>query len=372
MRTLSFLLQKEFKQIFRDPAILRLIFIMPIIQLLLLPWAADYEIKNIDVAIVDLDRSVYSQRLIDKIQYSSYFKLQVFELSYKDAMAYIEDETVDLILEIPKDFERDLTREDASTVFIAVNAINGTMGNLGAAYAGQIIRRLNQNIRMEWFQMPRFSPIKQISVTERHWFNPTMNYQVFMVPGILAILLTMVGGFLTSLNIVKEKEIGTIEQINVTPIKKHHFILGKLIPFWVLGLFMLTIGLIISFIAYGIIPAGSILMLYGFSALYLLAVMGLGLFISTITETQQQALLVSFFFMLIAILLSGLYTPIDSMPRWAQWIAMGNPVTYMVEVMRMLVLKGSASYHVYFHMGVVFIFALILNSLAVWNYRKSS
>lgn len=372
MRTILFLLQKEFKQIFRDPAIPRLIFIMPIIQLIILPWAADYQIKNIDVAIVDEDHSIYAQRIIDKVQHSGYFRLQAYSLSYKDAFLEMEKENVDLILKIPKGFERDLTREDEASIFIAIDAINGTMGNLGAAYASQILRSFNQQIRTEWIQMPRLSPQPRILVTERHWFNPTMNYQVFMVPGILAILLTMIGTFLTALNIVKEKEIGTIEQINVTPIRKHHFILGKLIPFWILGMLMLALGLGISYLIYGIVPAGSFWLLFGFGALYLFSIMGLGLLISTITETQQQAMLVTFFFMLIAILLSGLYTPIDSMPEWAKWIARINPVTYIVEVMRMLIMKGSGASMILYHIGIVFGFAVFLNGAAIWNYRKTS
>jgi ABC-2 type transport system permease protein len=199
-----------------------------------------------------------------------------------------------------------------------------------------------------------------------------MNYRFFMVPGILVILVTMVGAFLSALNIVKEKEIGTIEQINVTPIRKWQFILGKLIPFWVLGLIILTIGLIISWAAYGIVPVGNILTIYTFAAVYLLAVLGLGLLVSTLANTQQQAMLLSFFMMMIFILLGGLYTSIDSMPQWAQTFTKFNPVAYFIEVMRMVVLKGSTLYDIRNHLGIVFLFGLVLNSFAVWNYRKRS
>jgi ABC-2 type transport system permease protein len=219
-------------------------------------------------------------------------------------------------------------------------------------------------------QLPRFNNAPNINVTYSNWFNPLMNYKYFMVPGILVILLTMVGSFLASLNIVKEKEIGTIEQINVTPIKKYHFILGKLIPFWVLGLIILTIGLAISWLAYGIVPAGSLLTIYVFAGVYLLAVLGLGLLISTYCGTQQQAMLISFFLMMIFVLMSGLYTPIDSMPQWAQWITHFNPVSYFIEVMRMVVLKGSSLADVKTHIFIVLVFAAALNTWAVFSYRK--
>jgi ABC-2 type transport system permease protein len=181
-----------------------------------------------------------------------------------------------------------------------VNAINGVKAVLGAAYLQSVIQDYNNQIREKWIQRPRFSPETNIEVIASNWYNPLMNYKWFMVPGILVLLVTMVGSFLASLNIVKEKEIGTIEQINVTPIKKHHFILGKLIPFWVLGFLILTIGLFISWVAYGIVPVGSLFTIYIFAAVYLLAVLGLGLLVSTYCSSQQQAMLISFYYWLFA------------------------------------------------------------------------
>ena len=211
-----------------------------------------------------------------------------------------------------------------------------------------------------------------IHVSSIMWFNPLMNYQIFMVPGILVILVTMVGSFLAALNIVKEKEIGTIEQINVTPIRKYQFILGKLIPFWVLGLIVLSIGLLLSRIFYGIIPIGNISTIYIFAAVYLLGVLGLGLLISTYSQTQQQAMLISFFLIMIFILLGGLYTSIDSMPMWAQLFTKFNPVSYFIDVMRMVVLKGSSLYDIRFHLLATAAFAVVLNAWAIMNYKKRS
>ncbi|NNF34495.1 MAG: ABC transporter permease, partial [Saprospiraceae bacterium] len=208
--------------------------------------------------------------------------------------------------------------------------------------------------------------------THQKWYNEKSDYQTFMVPGILAILLTMVGSFLAAMNIVKEKEIGTIEQLNVTPIKKYEFILGKLIPFWLMGYIILTIGLIISFVIHGIAPASNIGILYLFSGLYVFCILGLGFLVSNFTHTQQQAMMISFFFMLIFILMSGLYTPIESMPDWAQKIAWSNPATYMVDAMRLILLKGARWTDMTTHMVIVGLIGIVFNTAAVFTYRKKN
>lgn len=372
MRTLFFLLQKEFRQIFRDKNLLRQIIMAPSIQLLILPWAANYEVKNISLAIVDNDHSVYSQKLESKIFSSGYFKSAGYYDSYHDAYQLIEHDKADIILQIPAQFEKKLVRENQQKIFLAVNAINGVKALVGTNYLNSILNDFNGEIRLQWVKPQRFSPLPQIEITTTNWFNPLLNYQIFMVPGILVFLVTMLGGIMCALNIVREKEIGTIDQINVTPIKKYHFILGKLIPFWIIGVFIFTLGLLIARFVYGIIPAGSISVLYGFLSVYLFAVLGLGLLISTYAETQQQAMSLSFFFIMIFNLLSGLYTPIESMPAWAQVITDLNPLRYFIEVMRMVVLKGSGFRDIQHQLLIIFIFALILNTWAILNYRKKA
>lgn len=370
MRTIRFLLEKEFRQIFRNRAILLLIVVMPVIQLIILPLAANYEVRNINLSVVDHDHSTYSQKLISKVTASGYFKLTGYNHSFKEGLKLIEADQADLILEIPQGFERNLIREDEQQLFIAVNAINGIKANLGGAYLVNIIRDYNNDIRLELLPASKFNRQTAIEISPSNWYNPLMKYQLFMVPGILAVLVTMIGGFLTALNIVKEKEFGTIEQINVTPIKKHHFILGKLIPFWVLGNVVFTLGLLVSWLIYGIVPIGSLLLLYGFSSIFLLAILGFGLLISTFCDTQQQAMFIMFFFMMIFILMGGLFTSIDSMPEWAKLVSRFNPVSYLVEVMRMVILKGSGLKDILSHMGIIGLFALVLNTWAVLNYKK--
>lgn len=375
MRQLKFLLAKEFRQIFRNRALLPMIFIMPVVQLLIMPLAADYETKNINLTVIDHDHSSESRHLVRDITASGYFRLVSFGEDHQQAMQHIEQDLADLILEIPPHFERGLMRgETPQQLLVLVNAINGTKANLGAAYLNSIIRSFNEGLVLK--ARPSGSALGQgmgIEVRPSNWFNVYLNYKLFMVPAILCILITMVGAYLCSLNIVKEKEIGTIEQINVTPIQKHIYILGKLIPFWIIGIVVFSVGFfVVSWGIYGIQPLGSIALLYAFLALYLVAVLGLGLLISTYSDTQQQAMSVAFFFIMVFVLMSGLFTSIDAMPQWAQAIAALNPVTYFIEVMRMVVIKGSGFEHVRQHFLIMLGFALFFNSWAVWNYRKAS
>ncbi len=373
MRTLKFILQKEFRQIFRNTSILRMIIAMPVIQLLVMPLAADFEIKNINISIVDHDHSPYSRKLIDKIISSGYFKLNDYSTSFNQSFQEFQTDRSDLLLEIPKNFEKGLVKENTNSLFLAVNAINGTKASVGSGYLSRIITNFNSDIRQDWIQPTRASPSPVVEVTSINWFNNNLNYSIFMVPGILVSLVTMIGVYMCALNIVKEKEVGTIEQINVTPIKKHQFILGKLIPFWVIGIFVFSLGLFgVGRLVYGIVPVGSIALLYSFLGLFLIAVLGIGLLISTYSSTQQQAMSLAFFCMMLFMLMSGLFTSIDSMPEWAKWVAACNPVTYFIDVMRMVVLKGSEFKDIKVHFIVMTGFAILFNGWAVLNYKKTS
>lgn len=370
MNNLIILLRKEFRQIFRNPSILRMILIMPIIQLIIIPLAADFEIKNISVSIVDLDHSSYSRRLVEKMGATGYFKLVEYGESYSNAMETVRNGKSDIIFTIPANFEENIVRENKAKIHIAADAVNGVRAGLGSSYAAQIVGDFNREIRSEWLSEEKFNSMPQIEISSAGWYNPHFNYHLFMVPGILAILVTMVGSFMTSLNIVSEKEAGTIEQLNVTPLKKHEFILGKLIPFWILGLVSISMGMVVAYFVFGIVPVGHYLTIYGFAAVYLLSVLGIGLFISTMVETQQQSTLFSFFFMMVFILMGGLYTPIESMPDWAQWIAAFNPPAYFIKIIRAVFLKGSDFVDLLPDFYKLIGFALVFNLLAVLNYRK--
>lgn len=370
MKKMKFILQKEFRQIFRDKTILAMMFVLPLVQLGILPMAMNFDVKYINLAVVDHDHSTLSDKLVQKIASSGYFKIIAAPIAYKKVIEYIEKGDADMILEIPNDFERNLTREGIQKLNLSVDAINGTKSGLGSSYLTSVIQDFNNDIQVH--QAGKTGHPVIIDVTSSTWFNPHANFKWFIVPGVMVLLLTIVGGFISALNIVREKEAGTIEQINVTPIKKWQFILGKLIPFWVVGIIILTLGLLVARIFYGIIPLGNIFLIYLLAAIYLIALLGFGLFISTFSETQLQSMFVAFFFIMIFILMSGLFTSVESMPTWARNIANLLPITHFMKAMRMIILKGSGFFDVVPIMLYELGFAVLLNGLAVWNYHKTS
>ncbi len=372
MGALRYLLQKEFRQLFRDKGFIGRLFIAPAIQLILLPMAANYTIKNINIAVVDHDHSAVSKKLTDKIISSGYFKLTAYTDFNSKADKLIENDKADIVLEIPDKFEKNLIREDNQKIAIEVNAINGVKASVGFGYLSGIINDYNKTIRMEWIEPSRTNELPTIDVISSFWYNPALTYYIYMVPAILVSLVTSIAGLSAAFNIVKEKEIGTIEQINVTPIKKYQFILGKLIPFLVMGFVVFTVGLLISWIIYGIVPMGHILLLYLFLEVFLIAILGFGLLISTYCETQQQANSLMFLFMMVFNMMSGLYTPIDSMPGWAQLITHLFPISYFIDVMRMIVIKGSGLQDILHHIWAVLLIGIVLNTWAILNYRKTT
>ena len=374
MKVLGFILQKEFRQIFRDKTILAMMFVVPIVQLIILPMAANFEVKNINIAFVDHDHSTYSHKLVRKIASSGYFQIVGNALSYNEALKMIEKSEADIVLEIPAGFEHNLVREGVQQVNLSVDAINGTKSAIGGGYLTAIIADFNRSLDVNT-KMPNNGVQAQmgiIDITYSEWFNPRREYTFYMVPGILVLLLTLIGGFITALNIVREKEIGTIEQINVTPIQKWEFILGKLIPFWIVGIVVFTVGLIAMYLVYGIFPKGSIPVLYLFAAVYLIALLGFGLLISTFSNSQLQAMFVAFFFMMIFMLMSGFFTSLDSMPDWARQMSNLTPVTHFIKVVRLIVLKGSGLSQVKMELFYLIGFAILLNGCAILNYRKTN
>ena len=373
MKTILFIIQKEFKQIFRDKSMLQLIFILPILQLLILSNAATFDVKNIAITFVDNDQSRESRDLINAFKASTYFKVTEPYFSEKEAIQEMQKGKTDIIVNIPIHFNRNLQKDQKTSILVSINAIDAATAGVENVYVTQIINTYNQNIQMQsnYFSGNKEIPQNIIAIPS-FWYNKTLNYKTFMVPGILVLLVTMLTLFLSSMNIVREKELGTLEQINVTPIKKYQFIVGKLFPFWVLGLVILTVGLLIAKVVFNVPMLGNIFLVYGFTSVYLLLILGFGLYISNHTETQQQAMFIAWFFMVIFILMSGLFTPIESMPKWAQSLTLLNPIRYFVEFIRMVLLKGAGLKEVLPNLAVILIFAILINGLAVWSYKKTN
>jgi ABC-2 type transport system permease protein len=347
--------------------------VVPFVQLLILVHAATFEIRNIDLVVVDKDLSTTSRQLIAKFNGSPFFNVVKSSFSVNKAEEALYNDEANVVLVIPSRFEKDLVREKRANVQILINAIDGIVAGLSNYYAISIIASLNKDIIVDWYGVSKGqNQFKQINIEYSHWYNPELNYKTYMVPGILVLLITIIGLFLSAMNLVREKEIGTIEQINVTPIKKHQFIIGKLIPFWIIALFELAFGLILGKLLFDIPVVGSIALVFGIAAIFLLVILGIGLFISTITDNQLQAMFFSFFFEIVFILMSGLFTSVESMPAWGQFINKINPIAYFIRVMRMILLKGSGFTDIIPEIISLSIFAVVMLSLSVWRYRKTS
>ena len=360
---LKYLIEKEFKQMRRNKIIPRLIVIFPCLMMILMPWAANLEIKYNTVCVIDHDRSMTSRRLIEKVASTDYFTLVDEVSGYRQALQEVELGTADIILEIPVDFEKNLVRNLPVQLQISANSINGTKGSIGTSYLSSVLTGFVGEIH------PVVAPV-QVSLL--NLYNPHLDYKRFMVPALMVMLLTLMCGFLPSLNIVSEKEVGTIEQLNVTPLNKFVFILAKLIPYWVVGLVVLSICFLLAFGLYGIIPVGNLMVIYLFACMYVMVISGFGLIISNYSSTMQQAMFVEFFFIIAFVLLSGLFTPIRSMPDWAQWISRFTPLTYFIEVMRMVYLKGSGLADLWPQLIKLSGFMVVFGVWAVWSYRKTS
>jgi ABC-2 type transport system permease protein len=372
MKTILFMLRKEFLQIFRNKQMLPIIFVMPFIQLIILVNAATFEIKDTRMYIIDNDYSSYSFKLKQKFSSSPFFKVITSSNSDKLAENYLASNKVRMILKIPKYFEKNIVLGLPVKVQFIINSEDGAAAGIISSYSNKLLFELASNISPQIFfhNSPQSLPV--INIRDRFWYNPELNYKLYMVPGILGILITIIAFFLSSLNIVREKEIGTIEQLNVTPIRKHQFIIGKLLPFLILALFELAFGLILAFIVYGIKIEGNIFLIFGLSSLYIIAILGFGLLISTVSSTQQQALFVVFFFNILLILLGGLFTSIDSMPGWAQVLAFCNPFAHFIEILRRVMIKGAGFNEVRLQAGMLTLYSVIMISLAMWRYRKTA
>lgn len=372
MRTILFIIQKEFLQVFRNKSMLPIIFFVPIVQLIILVNAATYEMKHIRISVVDLDLSGTSRRLVSKYEGSPFYQVRHNSFSYREAEDEMKKGNIDMILHIPAGFEKKLLKEGHAKVQFVINAINGQSAGLINAYSGMILLDYNREVVIENTTPAMLAGIRSIQTDYSYWYNPKLNYKTYMVPGILVLLVTIIGLLLSGMNIVREMEIGTIEQINVTPINKIQFITGKLTPFWIIGLFELAFGLSIGKLLFNIPMVGNLWLIFLSASVYLLVILSFGLLISTITHTQQQAMLVSFFFMVVFILMSGLFTSIESMPPWAQTLDRLNPLMYFIRIMRMVLLKGSGFADISRHFWSLVGYAVISITLAILRYRKVS
>jgi ABC-2 type transport system permease protein len=372
MPVLRYLLEKEFKQIRRNKFLPRIIIVFPFIALWILPMAANFEVKKINLSIVNNSHSPYADRLIQKILSSGYFRLTNTAANYTQGLRDVELDKADIVLEIPPRFEENFVREKSAAVMISANTVNGTKGGLGSAFLASVINDFSGELRDEVVHPRGKRIVPSFQIVPQFRYNPHLRYPIFMVPALMVMLMAMLCGFLPALNIVSEKESGTIEQINVTPVKRFTFILSKLLPYWIIGFIVLTICFGVARVMYGLIPAGNLLTIYLFASIFVLAFSGFGLIISNFAKSIQQAMFMMFFFVVTFIFMSGLYTPVSSMPHWAQVISTISPLKYFILVMRLVYLKGSGLGELIVPFVALCGFAVLFNGLAVLSYRKSS
>ena len=366
---LKYLLEKEFKQIWRNPIILGVLVVFVTMVLFLFPWAVNFEAKNIGITIVDQDRSPQSMQLISKVIANKSFRLHRVVDTYRSGYQDIESSDASVLLCIPKDFAKDLLGKQSAEVQIFANAVDGSQASLGSSYLAAVVNDYADNVRVRQTGLS-LEEISPVQIVPRYRFNPSLDYKAFMLPAFVVMILTMFCGILPGLNIIIEKETGTIQQINVTPIKRHTYILGKIIPFWVLGLGIYALSLLVIWLIYGLSPTGSIgtLILAGF--IYIASISGIGILVSNFSETLQQGMFLILFFILILFLLSGLFTPVSAMPGWAKVIAYGNPLTYFIKVMRLIYLKGAGFMDVLPQLGILALFGVVLNTASILTLKK--
>lgn len=366
LRILKALLRKEVTLMRHNPIIPKIILVMPVMVMLVLPLVANLDVKNVNVTVVDNDRSQLSRRIISDIDASESLHISAVCNTHNEAMLAVENGYADVLLTIPADYSRDISRGNTH-IDVEANGVNATKGMLGAQYVSQsVITTLQQ-----WQAYNGITvALPDISVINR--YNPTLNFRNYMIPALMVVLLIIICGFLPALNLVSEKETGTIEAINVTPVGRFTFVLSKLIPFWVVGILVVTVGMLVGWLVYGLVPQGSIGAIYLATILFSLVMSGLGVSIANKSATMLQSIFVMFAFIMIFQLMSGLFTPIRSMPGWAQCIIYAIPPRYFIEIMRAVYLKGTPIAELWQQYTALLAFAAILSTIAALTYRKQS
>ena len=368
MKALPYLLVKEFKQMFRNWLLPVVFVLLPIAMMNVVPRIATQEVKNLNMAVIDCDHSSLSGRLTQKLSSSGFFNLYATCPNYETAYELLEAGKVDFIVTIENEFEHNLYRTHAADVMVTVNAVNGMKGGLGNSYLMQIVMQYAQNIAAEQGITPR----RPVTVEPRYLFNAALDYKPYMIPALMAMTLILLVGFLPALNVVGEKEKGTIEQINVTPVSRLEFILSKMIPYWTVGIFIVAFSMLLAWKIHGVVPVGSVPTVFLFCLVYILTISSLGLIISNYSDNMRQAAIVMFFFIVIFVLTSGLISPIASMPEWAQQATRLNPMRYIITAMRELYLKGSTLAQLYNQFGSLCLYAALASVWAVVSFSKNN
>lgn len=369
MRPVLLLVRKEFLQVFRDRMTVVQVFLIPVIQLLVLANAATFDVPRARLAVVDADGSPLAASLVERFEGGGRFSVVRAQPTADGLEAALRGRVVSGVLHVPAGFARAMGRERRDTLQLELDAQDGATAGVLLTAAQGILADWGRDALPAGTSAPggRVAPL---DARPRGWYNPARDYRHYMVPGILVSLVSIIGLLLTAQNIAREKELGTLEQLNVTPLTRGQFIAGKLLPYWLLALTVFCIGLAVGRFAFGIPMRGSVPLVIGCAMVYLVGALGVGLWLSTFAETQQQAMFLSFFVLLLYLLLSGIFTPVDAMPPWAQALAQLNPVKHFVVVMRTVLVRGGGPAAIWREAAALAAFGAGIMALAVAQHRK--
>ncbi len=372
MQKILYLIRKEFLQVLRDKAMLRIIFIVPIIQLILLGYAVTTDIKRIPVVFCNLDESAMSRELISEIKHSGYFLINYYEKDPQKIRDYLDTGKAKIAIIIPIDFSGDLQRNLHPDIQILVDGEDSNTSLVALGYVSNIIQAFSkEQFRDKLLGNPQQARrIHLIEPLIRVWYNPNLLAKNYMVPGIVVMLLTIITTILTAMGIVREKEIGTLEQLMVSPIKPYQLMVGKTVPFAALGLLEIAVAIIVAKLWYNIPILGNLGILTLFAIIFMFTTLGLGIFISTVAKTQQQAIFMAWFILVFGIIMSGFLFPIENMPKFLQYLSYANPVRYFITVVRELFLKGSGITYLWKEGLIMLIFGVTIITLSAMRFQK--
>ena len=373
MKTILHFIKKEFLQFKRDPKMFVLILIAPVIQLIFLGYAANLDVEKVRTAVYDMDRSAESRNFVERLTSSGYFEVKHYASNYDEVTDLINNGKIILAVIIPNEFEYKIARRETAPLQIIFDGSDGNSASIAAGYIQTITTEYSKNILVNMLEKSgrKFSVTGTIAAETRVWYNPELKTRNYMVPGIAALLLMVVTLILTSLAIVKEKEIGTLEQLIVTPIKPYQMIIGKLVPFAILGFASVVIVLTAMNIIFNIQVRGSLVFLFFSTFLFILSTLGLGLFVSTVTKTQQQAMMIAIFVVMMPmVFLSGFAFPIENMPVFIQYITYIIPMRYYIDIIRGVVLKGIGFSDLWSHSLILFLMGVTILVLSSLRFRK--
>ncbi len=365
MKTLLTMLRKEFRQFFRSAFLPKLCIMFPLVVMLVMPLVTNMDVEHVGVALIDHDHSRFSRLAASQLNASKYLELRHTCQTYPEALALLEAGDVDVILEIPYRFSDRYDSPNPATLYVGANAVNATKGTLGLQYVQTMVSEaMGQELGIK--------AVPSVKVSTLNMFNPTQNYKLYMIPALMIMLLVMLCGFLPALNIVGEKERGTIEQINVSPISQLSFTMGKVVPYWIIGFIVLTLAMLVGWVVYGLSPWKSPGAVYLASGLFIVVMSSMAVIFANFSDNMQQVMFVMFFFVMVFILMSGLMTPIASMPTWAQRVTYAIPPRYYVDIMRSSYLRGASITDQWPSFMALASFAIGFTAIAILTYRKQS